>query len=539
MSRGVVAALVAVLLLSACSTSRRQLLETPLPDLSKQDASVRSQIEGRHASLAAVVANSRSSDAQLASAFGEYGMLLQAAEYFDAAKPAYLNAQTLAPQDPRWPYYLALLDRATGDTAGATAALNRVLARRPDDVPALVWLGRTYLDQGDAAQAAPLFEHARMLAPKNVAVLAGLGQVALARRDYRQAVALLEDALTINPGAASLHSPLAQAYRGVGDTQKAEAHLALWKNTEVPLDDPLRQQLDVILESGLSYELRGVRAMEQRNYAEAEGLFRKGISLAPPHTQLGRSLRHKLGTVLYLKGDAGAAREQFEAVSGDVGGDERDEMAAKADYSLGVMSGSSGRHADAVAHLRAAVTHDPTYVEAFVALGDELRHAGENAAALQPYADAVRIDSRRADARLGYAFALAGLRRYAAARDWLLESTRAQPDRPELAIALARLYAAAPDDHVRNGTEAFTITQNLLTTQPRTTTLGETMAMTLAELGNFKEAVDIQRDIMDAAQRAGRDADARRMAANLQLYEHARPCRTPWTEDEMRESPRP
>lgn len=520
----------------ACGPSRPTLLETPLPDLARQAPSVRAQIERRHASVVAAVQNRHASRAALAVTFGEYGMLLQAAEYFDAAKPAYLNAQALAPQDPRWPYYLALVYRAQGDTVHAAASLRRVLELRPDDVPSLVWLGRTYLDQGDASKAEPLFSHARMLAPQSVAVLAGLGQVALARRDYPQAIALLERALSINPGLASLHSPLAQAYRGVGDTQKAEAHLAQWKNTEVPLADPLRDQLDTILDSGLSYELRGVQALETHKFDEAEQLFRKGLAVTPAADQLARSLHHKLGTALYLKGDVPGAQAQFDAVTRMVGPDVRDEPAAQAAYSLGVMFASSGRDDDAIAQLRSAVTHDPTYVEAMVALGDVLAHKKDNAGALRAYGDAVRVDPRRTDARLAYTFSLVRLHRWADVRSWLAESVRVEPDHPELANALARVYAAAPDDRVRDGRKAFEITQGLLKTLPRTTALGETMAMVMAELGNFGEAVNIQRDIMDAAARAGRDTDVRRMRANLQLYTHDRACRTPWTNEEMAES---
>jgi predicted Zn-dependent protease len=219
-----------------------------------------------------------------------------------------------------------------------------------------------------------------------------------------------------------------------------------------------------------------------------------------------------------------------------VGPDVRDQPAALAEYSLGVMLGSAGRADDAIVHLRNAVKHDPTYVEAMVALGDVLRHKGDDAAALQPYADAVRVDPRRTDARLAYTFALVRLHRWADVRNWLTESVRAQPERPELANALARVYAAAPDNRVRDGRKAFEITQTLLNAQPRTTALGETMAMVTAELGNFMEAVNIQRDIIDAATRAGHEADVRRMRANLQLYEHGRPCRTPWTDEEMTES---
>ena len=38
-----------------------------------------------------------------------------------------------------------------------------------------------------------------------------------------------------------------------------------------------------MLESGLSYELRGVRALEQRDFTGAAEFFRKGVELTPGH----------------------------------------------------------------------------------------------------------------------------------------------------------------------------------------------------------------------------------------------------------------
>jgi hypothetical protein len=57
--------------------------------------------------------------------------------------------------------------------------------------------------------------------------------------------------------------------------------------------------------------------------------------------------------------------------------------------------------------------------------------------------------------------------------------------------------------------------------------------MAAAELGNFEEATAIQRGVLAAAARAGFDQAVRRMTANLALYEHGQPCRTPWEDDEL------
>jgi tetratricopeptide (TPR) repeat protein len=363
-----------------------------------------------------------------------------------------------------------------------------------------------------------------------VAALAGLGQTALAQKNYARAVQALEQALAIDPSVASLHSPLAMAYRGLGDASKAEAHLRQWRNTDVLVEDPLRQQLDLAVQSGLSYELRGVRALEQRDFAAAAAHFRAGVALAPGTTPLGRSLRHKLGTALALSGDMRGAVEQFQEVVRLAPPDGRDEPAAKAHYSLGVLAASSGSVDTATRHLTEALRHNPAYVEARLALGDVQRRQGRLQPAMDTYQEALRINPRSAEARFGYAMALVRLNRYREARDWLDESVRTFPERREFAHALARILAAAPDASVRDGRRAMTLVQQLFAAD-KSSEVVETMAMVAAELGDFTQAVAIQREVLDEARRVGQPADITRLAAALRRYEQGQPSRVPWPPD--------
>jgi tetratricopeptide (TPR) repeat protein len=528
--------LLAALAAAACGSrdeataTRPALLPVTLPDLARVDAPVQAQARAKHAALTEKI-NAHAPDAELGAAYGDLGILLQAAEFRDPAEAAYLNARRLMPADPRWPYYLAHVYRAKGDVAKAIESLQRVLERLPQDVPALVWLGRMYMDQGQAEDAEPLFAQAQSVAPRTVAVLAGLGQVALARRDYAKAAMLLEQALALDRSAASIHSPLALAYRGLGETAKAEAHLKEWRNTEVALPDPLMEQLTLALESGLSYELQGVRALAAGDFPSAAASFRRGVALASGDTFLGRSLRHKLGTALYLGGDVAAAVEQFDATTRLAPAGGLDEPTAKAYYSLGVIAVASNRPRDAVERVRAALKYSPTYIEARLALADALRRTGRFDEALTNYRELPRLNPRAAEARFGYAMALVKLGRYVDARTWLDEAVRVQPDRPELAHALARVLAAAPEPQARDGQRAMTIVQELLKTN-KTTPVGETMAMALAEIGDYRQAVAVQGGVIDAATRAGLRDVVRRMEANLRLYERDRPCRTPWADDD-------
>jgi len=507
------------------------LLEVSLPDLSRADEAVQVQARERHAALLEKI-KAGVKGPELGAAYGELGMLLQAAEHPEAAEPCYRNAQTLMPADPRWPYYLGRLYQTTGRAPQSEAAFARVLELQPDDVPTLVQLGRMYLDRGNPGAAEPLFARARAASPKSVAALAGLGQTALANRQYERAVEYLEAGLAADPRALSLHSPLANAYRALGNLQKAESHLKQWRNTDVPLPDPRKEALDALLESSLSYELRGVRALNGQDWKGAAALFRKGIALSPPDSAMRRSLHHKLGTALWMLGDDRGAVAEFETVARLAPAEGVDESSAKAHYSLGIVLASSGRAAPAIEHLTAALRYQPSYAEAHLALADLLRGSRRFAEALPHYESAVRINPRSAQGRIGYAITLVRLGRDVEARDWLADAIRLQPDQPDLAHALARVLAAAPDDRARDGKRALEIAQQLSATQ-KTGAVAETLAMALAEVGQYQDAVTVQRGALDAARRAGQPGAAARVTANLRLYERDRPCRMPWRDDEL------
>jgi tetratricopeptide (TPR) repeat protein len=514
------------------------LFDVSFPDVSRVDPGVQEQLRERQSILQSVLARDDASSVERGEAYGLLAMLLHAAEYYDAAEPAYRNAEILIPADRRWPYYLAHLYKSRGERPQSMIAFARVLELQPDYVPALVWLGRMHLDDGDVERAQLLFDRAYRLAPRQVAVLAGLGQAALARRDFVRAASVLQTALAIDPSASSIHAPLAVAYRALGDGERAARHSAEWRNTEILLADPLRQELDLVLNSGLSFELRGIRALEAKRFDFAAEFFRQGAALTPSTTALGRSLRHKLGTALFLAGDAAAAIVQFNEVVASSPSQGLDETAAKAHYSLGVISATQLRDEEAIAHLSAALRYSPNYVEARQALGDALRRSGRDADSLTHYEAAVRIAPQSADARFGYAMALVRLRRYREAYDWLAAAREMHPERDEFTHAMARLLAAAADNGVRDGARALALVDTLLRGE-KTVALGETTAMALAESGRYDEAAAVQRQIIKAAHEAGLTVDVDRLRAELQRYVDGEPWRTPWSADDPVHRPPP
>lgn len=491
-----------------------------LPDLSKQAPSVQTQILEAHARLMALVSDRADARARSA-AYGDVGTLLMAAQLPDAPEPFLQNAQALDDADFRWPYYLAHFYRLRGEAERAIAHFEQARAINPQDVASQIWLGDLYLQLGQPDRAAPRFAQALELQPGSISARFGLGRVALAKNDDAGAVSHLEDVLTRDPTAVGAHYPLSLAYASLGQTAKSEAHLKLRASRDILPADPLMVDLETVLESPQSYETRGIRSLEAKEWAAAVTWFEKGLALAPDSA----ALHHRLGAALNMTGNRAAARRQFE----DAVRLSADQFLAH--YSLGVMDQEDGRHDEAVPRFLAALAARPAYVQARLRLASSLRRTGRPADALVEYRRAIADDPRLTEAPVGYAMTLAQLGRFRESRDHFEQSLQSEPGAVVFTHGLARLLATAPDDRVRDGARAMRLVEGLVQ-QGRTLDLGETMAMTLAELGQFERAVAVQRDLLTAARQANLAPVVARIERNLGRYERRQPCRIPWTEQE-------
>jgi predicted Zn-dependent protease len=157
---------------------------------------------------------------------------------------------------------------------------------------------------------------------------------------------------------------------------------------------------------------------------------------------------------------------------------------------------------------------------------------------LPQYAAVIKTNPSASPAYFGSAMALVHLQRWSEARDALDRATTTFPDQAGFAHALARVLAAAPDDRVRDGRRALAITSSLMKSQ-RTLELMRTMAMALAEVGRFDEAVQWQREAMTAAAQSNRRDLTASLSETLSRYEQRLPCRVPWPEDDPIFRPRP
>ena len=497
-----------------------QPLETVvLPDLAEVSDSVREQIEARWRPVERLRTGEAVPDPDAATLYGALGMVLMAAEFPNAAVPAFRNARVLAPDDVRWPYYLAHLQRDAGMLDDAADRFEEARRLDPDDMAILVWLGDVRLAQGDAEAAEPLFARALELYPDSLSARFGLARTALMLEEFAVAARGLEEILELEPSATAAHYPLGQAYVRLDDMDRAEMHLRQREAADIRPADPLMDALDDLLESAQAYETRGIEALNREDWDGAVTAFRRGLELEAADAEL----RHRLATALYLRGDTDAARIEFERAATE------GPNLAQADYSLGVLLQDEGRHAEAAGRFAAALEQRPTYTEARLRLAYNLRRAGDPEAALAQYEQVSRANPDLAEAAFGQAMALVVLHRWGDARGRLERALEAHPDDAGLVHARARLLAAAPDEQVRDGEQALAIVDRLAA-QARTLDLGETMAMALAEVGAFDRAAALQRDLITGARRTGLTDVIRRLEDNLRRYERGEACRTPWPE---------
>ena len=501
------------------------LLPVVLPDLGGMHASVQEQL--REAFTLLRVSDSRSQ------AYGELGKLLMAGQYLGVAERCFRNAQMLAPDDARWPYYLAHVFSRQGDLTKAVEQFEHVLRLRPTDLATLVWLGHVYIDLGQPEAAELFLTRARALGPDTAAVLYQLGRADLATQDYASAVQHLEEAARLNPAATVIYYPLAMAYRGLGDLETAQSYLdrtggRAGAGVSVTLPDPLMADVSTVLRSPQVHRDLGMQAGARGDLPEATRQFRMAIEMAPTNAVM----RLNLALTLNRMGDARGALAELEAAVGV------DPQLARAHLMIGTLLERSGRDQDAIDRYTVAVTHDPSLGEAHLRLADALRRLGRLDASLSSYQRVLELTPDGEEARFGEAMALVRLTRHLEARERLRVAMDLHPDQPAFPHALARLLAASPDPQVRDGRRALDLVQ-ALAEEHQMTSVAETMAMALAEVGRFEGAAEWQRLAMSVAAEAGQTDAAQRMAVNLARYRRHEPCRTPWRDEEPEYRPGP
>jgi tetratricopeptide (TPR) repeat protein len=527
-----VAPVLLLLLTNGChSDSRRPALEpVELPGLGRLDPAIRTEIERRRAHVEEVAARPAAPVTELAEAYGTLGRILDAHEVTAAAARCYDNAGRLAPREFAWPYLRGQLALATGAANSpevAQRAFEQALAISPEQPLALVGAARVAALLGDWLKSRQLAERALGRDPGLALAWSVLANAQLGGDDAAGAAASLRRALQLQPSATRLRAQLATALARAGDTAGSQAEERLRGEGIVAVDDPWLQQVADERRDAVGRRAAGERLFLAGDFAHALVEFEAAVAAAPddPEGRIG------LGSALAKSGRWPEAADQYrEALRRAPGHALGHFNLAVALQQLGQESeGASRKRAreEALEHYRAALDTDRGLDDARLNLAHLLRRMDRCTEAEVEYADLLARNPARAAAASGLAACSARRGDYAGSLAVADRGLQAAPGNSSLQLTRARLLAAAPDDRVRNGSDAFSMAQALVAagTSPLAV---ETAAMALAETGAFAAAVAGQEAAITAAEAAHfSPAAMARLRKNLERYRRGEPCRDP------------
>ncbi|MDH3403595.1 MAG: tetratricopeptide repeat protein [Acidobacteriota bacterium] len=453
--------------------------EIPDPDLSALEPVVARQLAEVRDLTLETVTGPAATDAEKAGAWWELGRLYHAYRLLEAAAVCYREAGRLDAGGGDWPYYLGQVAAAQGDLEAAVEHYGRALTVLPDDLALLVHLADALVELDRPAEAREMLRHAAAVAPTAPVVWARLGELALSEGDYEEAVRLLTAVLEAVPQASRLHYALGQAYRGLGDLEKAREHLALRGDVGLAPSDPRMEELAGLQVGERVHLLQGRKAFQAGSYGEAAAEFRAAVEAKPDSVRA----RVNLSAALAGMGDtAGAADELLHAVALDPGN-------ATARFNLAQLLAARGDHELAIVHFEAAVGQQPEDEEAWIGEAQSWIALGDFARAVE------RLETANA----------------------------ILPRSTTVAFALVRMLAAAPDRSLRDGARALELARQVFDIRP-TTDFAGLVALSMRELGRCADAAQFLDDLI-ASNEGRNEAGAETLRAERAAIADLTSCR--------------
>ena len=490
-----------------------------LPDPERLEATTRDRLQRLLDRANATLERDPAAPEAVATAFGELGAHLAAVGMLGAAGDAFENARRADPSAFRWPYLLAVALQDDSHLEDAILAYGDALAvGAPDAVQetaARLHRLEAFLQLGRLDDAETELEAVRALdREEGAAFLFAAARIAAGRQRHGDAVSLFEATLDLDPTASAVRYPLSRSYAQLGNEDAAAYHATRRGDKKPRFADPAADEVG---------RLVSLTALEVARSRAAASDFDPVADL---------------GFVLANLSNVGGAPEQLERILSGESRPTRPEEEARLRYLLGGLWVARDKDTPAELHFRRAVDADPSFVAAWVKLGNVAARAGRHAEAHELYSKAVEVSGGAAiDAALKRAAASWALGRgqdaarelEAALKDAAGSGLKAQVvaaaaatwdrlDRPDKAERLLRdalsagtdlpenavLHKAVGDRLRRAGQfdDALAAYEKALRLAPDLSEAGLGAAAILGHLGRLDESARIYGDILTATPRS-------------------------------------
>jgi tetratricopeptide (TPR) repeat protein len=360
------------------------------------------------------------------------GMAYEMSGRLGAAHESYAQAAGLDPSEPRWSYFEAVTQSALGDLEGALVTLDRVLAIDDAYVGTQLFRGQWLLDLGRVEQAGEAYTRASQLAPNQPAGWIGLAKVHLRSGRPAEASQILDDWLRKAPNHPILNQLAGQAYRELGDMQKARAALALAKPTDQLLwrDEWLNER--VKYKAGFGAEMmRATSLMNGGKTADAVELMEQLRKQRPDDRQLLNNL-----SVAYR-----GLRQPERAFEVLRDGLERHPQYHPFHLNISADYQRMGDIDQALWHLARVIEISPTFAPGWERIGSIRLSQRELPEALEAFENAARYKPDSPTYPFYSGIILAQMKRWAEARERMQRALEIRPGQASVLVALGQVQA--------------------------------------------------------------------------------------------------
>jgi len=199
-----------------------------------------------------------------------------------------------------------------------------------------------------------------------------------------------------------------------------------------------------------------------------------------------------------------------------------------AENNLGIVFLRKGKLDDAISLLQAAVDLRPENAPAHDNLAKALLQKGQVADALVHYRKLLEIQPENVETRNILGTVLIQQGRIREAIEQWQKALAIQPENGNAMSNLAWVFAASPEDSVRDGARAVELAKNALRISGgKIPMIFRTLAAAYAENGRFREAIETAQHGVALANSQGNPGLAAELQSNIALYQAGRPLRDP------------
>jgi tetratricopeptide (TPR) repeat protein len=355
-------------------------------------------IEELEPQVAAIIETARHQverDDHSAMAWGDLGAALRAHDLGPQADVCFRNAESLDPNDYRWPYLLGV-SLTTTDADEGLACLRRAAALAGNRPHVLLRLAESLLDRRLTTEAAAVINRVLSFAPSNPRAQLAQARLLLLQGDWERSCTWAEKSAAGAPDKRAPHLLLAQICRRRGDEAGEDRALAALKS----IPDGITSWEDPDIEV-----LMGLRQDRRWRLENADQLATSGQieSAADAFAEMARENDSSAAATLKLVQTYYQQQKYAEAAKALREQLQRREDDERVHFQLGVACFFQQRFGVAAREFRRTIELKPDHVDAHYNLGHALRKNDQLDEAQQAFAAAVSLRPGHTRARANLA----------------------------------------------------------------------------------------------------------------------------------------